>query len=147
MLTAQPVRRDDAGVLLVGRRRVLESMGELREELLTAVDEATLKFVGRCAAEEIVGFEVRDEASAVGVVSVADISFPPSRRNLSGRCLWVYGLWVEPRARRQGVARVLMLAVEAEASRRGAAVLLRPTLDAEPLYEALSYRRGVLFER
>jgi GNAT superfamily N-acetyltransferase len=85
----------------------------------------------------------RSEGRIVGTVHV-DLATPPNQRHRAE----VSKLLVHPDSRRRGIARQLMLAIEALARAEGRSLLTLDTVTggaAEPLYASLGYiRAGVI---
>jgi ribosomal protein S18 acetylase RimI-like enzyme len=85
-------------------------------------------------------FGVRD---ALGVAGTAHLTL--SWKPNSAHRAEVNKVLVHTRARRRGIARALMLAIEAEARARGLRLLIldtRADSEAEPLYRSLGYREA-----
>lgn len=146
--TLRPLTPADAG--LVGRHRaaMLLGMGTLREAeapRMVALAEAFVR--GLLLDGSYVGFATAPERDPARVVGGAGVWLRPSwpwvrdggvtPAGLSGLVLNVF---VEPAHRRRGLARALMLAVEAACADRGVAKLTLHASDmGRPVYESLGY--------
>lgn len=97
-----------------------------RSKVLPGVESGTCRvLVARCAGQ------------IVGTVQL-DLATPPNQPHRAE----VRKLLVHPDARRRGIARALMLAIEQEAREAGRALLTLDTVTggfAEPLYSSLGY--------
>ena len=132
----------DIPLLIEARRRMFDDMGEVFiGDAFDAVDSATATFIEERLGRGPVGFVAEDGAGAwVGTLSVSHEVTPPSRGNPSGRHSYVYGLWVDPAVRRQGVGRALVSAVIESARRLGeGGVTLYASDLGRPLYESLGF--------
>ncbi len=96
------------------------------------------KAIAAAARHELCCFGAHDAAGQLSGVVLLGLDMPPNQPHRGE----VRKLLVHRRARRQGLGRALMLALEAEATRLGRHLLVLDTNQgsaAEPLYRALGY--------
>jgi len=132
----------DIPLLFEARHNMYVDLGDVVvPEDRDGVDAALAKYLASHANSGPIGFIAEDEAGAlVGAVSITHEQTQPSRPNLSGRQAYLYGMWVRPESRRQGVARSLVsTAVEAARAVGAGAVTLMASDQGRPLYEGLGF--------
>ena len=132
---------DDASLLAEHRAAVWRSADAASEaELAVQIPVWTAFFVKAIAAETLVGFIAEHDGAPIGSVVLLEqlaIPRPGYARAAEAR---VHSMYVEPRARRAGVARLLMTTLVAHAREAGFARLnLHPTEMARPLYRSLGF--------
>lgn len=77
----------------------------------------------------------------VGGAGMTILPWPPGPQDQSGRCGFVYNVYVAPDHRRQGLARRLMETLHAWCRDEGVRLIgLNASHAGQPLYEALGYR-------
>jgi predicted N-acetyltransferase YhbS len=110
-------------------------------EDMAVVDSALKEFVQKQAEIGPIGFVAEDETGElVGAVSISHETVQPSLHNPTGKQATLYGMWVRPASRRQGVARALVAtAVEASRAAGAGAVSLMASDAGRDLYRSLGF--------
>ena len=105
------------------------------------IDSALGDFLREQAHLGPIGFVAEDESGElVGAVSIAHETVQPSLHNPSGKQTTLYGMWVRPASRRQGVARALVAtSVEASRAAGAGAVSLMASDAGRDLYRSLGF--------
>lgn len=96
------------------------------------------KAIMAATRQELICFGAFEATGQLSGVVLLGLDTPPNQQHRGE----VRKMLVHRRARRQGLARALMLALEAEAARLGRRLLVLDTnqgSDAEPLYQSLGY--------
>lgn len=87
-------------------------------------------------------FAVTENGDVVAGAGITIIPWPPGPQDVSGRCAFVYNVYVEPDHRRRGLARRLMEAVHAWCRDEGIRLVGLNASDAgEPVYASMGYRK------
>jgi ribosomal protein S18 acetylase RimI-like enzyme len=128
MDTSVTIRTAQAGAdfatLVEFRLAMFRDMGwtdEARLTQLAPLYEAYLR--EHFSAGDFTGWIAEKDGRAVASVGLLWERVPPTVRNLSGRQAYVLGLFVEPEARRRGIARSLLDTAVAHARDHGADVV------------------------
>ncbi len=132
----------DARILTEARRHMFEDMGETNAESLDTADAAFEGWVRAALADgTAIGYIARSaDGEWVGAVTAHVQRVPPSMGNPVGIQHYLLGLWVEPEARRQGVATAMVEAAVERAKMDGAgAVSLMATDDGRRVYERIGF--------
>jgi GNAT superfamily N-acetyltransferase len=140
------------------RRVRAEEWERLRDLRLAALADAPMAFGSTLAAEQAFPDSVWRERAATGAAGTDRVTFIAddrgrwvgsatgvlSQAGAGERPAWIVGMWVEPGARRRGVAQGLLRAVAEWARERGADVLhldvTETNIAAIALYERLGFR-------
>jgi GNAT superfamily N-acetyltransferase len=132
----------DVPLLFEARHNMYVDLGDVvRPDDRDAVDAALTAFISEHADDGPFGFIAEDEAGTlVGAISITHETTQPSRVNISGRQAYLYGMWVRPESRRQGVARSLVATAVAAVRPTGAgAVTLMASDEGRPVYAGLGF--------
>ncbi len=136
---------EEAPILAEMRRRMFLDLGKPDNEVVRGVVQAFIPWIadaitnGRYLAW-IVSAPNGDIVSNAGMLL---IEWPPNTRDLNPLRGYIMNVWTHPDHRRRGLARQLMDAILAEASRRNIKVTaLHASDDGRTLYEQLGFRQS-----
>jgi predicted N-acetyltransferase YhbS len=133
---------DDLELLFAARRHMFADMGiSVAPDALETIEAALRAFVRENGHAGPIGFIAEDDAGElVGAVSISHEVTQPTLHDLTGRQAYLYGMWVRPASRRQGVARSLVSTAVAAARAAGAgSVSLVASDEGRKLYESLGF--------
>jgi GNAT superfamily N-acetyltransferase len=132
---------DDADVLATHRANVWIEVGEWDASVLEPQIAIWAEFFRRCLADgTYVAFVAERDGHVAGSGALLLHLTIPRPGHVSDRAGRVQSVYVEPHARRQGVAHAIMDAILACARQEAlVAVTLHPSDDARPLYAALGF--------
>jgi GNAT superfamily N-acetyltransferase len=146
-VTIRPATRADLDSVLEHRLGMIEAVFSVEMSAATGrVDPAGLRESNRRWLEEHLGRDFLAwiaDAGGRAVASAAILWFdhPPSPVNPGGREAYILNVFTEPRARRRGLARLLMERLVEEARAAGVKrVWLRASDEGRPLYELMGFR-------
>jgi GNAT superfamily N-acetyltransferase len=138
----RPAAPGDLELLVRHRRRMWEDMGLLPAGAHDPSEDAYRGWLAtRLASGEVVGWVAAAEGRPVASGLLWFQACQPRPKVPDGVIPYLMSLWVEPEARRQGLARRITEAAIAEARSRGhRRVGLHASKAGRPLYEALGFR-------
>lgn len=134
---------EDIPSLVEARRRMFEAMGCEDRVRLDVADTEFSEFLGReLPAGRACGWIAEETAIGewVGAVTNIWVDWPSSPYIAGEGRAYLFGLFVRPEYRRQGVARALVReATDAARERGSGAVMLHASDQGRPLYESLGF--------
>jgi ribosomal protein S18 acetylase RimI-like enzyme len=138
----RPLGPGDIDLICRHRESMFRDSG--RSEVVIAAMAAPFRawLAPRLADERYFGWAVRtDDGRDVAGLGMMEIDWPPHPAHpLDDRRGYILNVYVEPEARRRGLARMLMAEATAEAKRRGLSfMILHATDEGRPLYESLGW--------
>jgi GNAT superfamily N-acetyltransferase len=139
-ISIRPALEADLPVLAEFRTRMFREMGYSDYELDGLLD-AQLEYFTRAMSEgRLHGWIAEEGGLVVGAVEVDLRRVAPGPVHRRGVLPYVYGLFVEPERRRQGIARSLMATIEGWVDEQGyEAVALHASAAGRPLYEDIGF--------
>ena len=132
----------DAPLLAAHRARVWEEVGEWSAEAMAAQTPVWEDFARRTIAEGTYVAVIAEDAGAAVASGAILVQLAMPRPELPGaeRCGRVQSVYVEPRARRRGIARAVMHELLAAArALRLTFLTLHPSDEARSLYASLGF--------
>ena len=140
--TLRPATQGDIEIILHHRREMFREMGGSYSELLEQFELASRRYFERALeAGTYYGIfaQVHGEVIAGGGVVIAD--WPGSPLNFEPKRAWILNIYVEPRERRRGFARLIMATLIDWCRCNGfQSVALHASEHGRRLYENLGFR-------
>lgn len=138
----RPAGVDDLDLILDQRREMFREMGGEYERRLDAFERASREYFESALRDGsyygLVG-ELNGEVIAGGGILIA--AWPGSPLNFEARRAWILNIYVEPRFRRRGYARVMTQSLIEWCKARGFQSVALHTSDyGRSLYESLGFR-------
>lgn len=138
----RPLGPDDIDLICRHRESMFRDSG--RSEAVIAAMAAPFRawLAPKLADGRYFGWAVRDDRDRdVAGLGMMEIDWPPHPAHpLDDRRGYILNVYVEPEARRRGLARMLMAEAVAEGKRRGLSfMILHATDEGRPLYESLGW--------
>ena len=135
----------DAPILVEARRHMYEDMGETNVGSLDQADEMFSSWLAeRLVGRSVVGY-VAEAAQGewLGALTAHATDVQPSLGNPSARQHYLFGLWVRPQERRNGVATALIAAaVEGAKADRAGLISLNATDAGRLVYERMGFEQN-----
>jgi ribosomal protein S18 acetylase RimI-like enzyme len=143
MLTTRCATIADAALLTAHRHAMFAEMGTSDDATLTEMSRNFETWIKQMLdAGKYVGWVVEEGERAVASAGFFELDWPPHPLDPSGCGRgYLLNFWVDPKCRRQGLARSLVNEALAESKRRRLCITTLHASDAgRPLYETLGFR-------
>ena len=137
----RPAGPTDAGILVELRGRMLIELGADDPERLAELARVSIEWSEPALADgRLAGWIAERDGTVIGGVSMTLATTQPQYRSLSGKVASVYGLYVLPVERGQGIAGRLVSAAVEHAREQGWDLVTLHAADlARPIYERLGF--------
>ena len=140
-VTIRPATSRDTDTLVRQRRGMFLDMGESDPEVLDCMEAAFRPYLAASLPSgEFEAWVAEDGSRAVGGIGLVRFCMPPSCMNRSGTVAYAMSLFVEPDARRRGIASALVRTVIDRVREAGVEVLaLHATEAGRAVYERFGF--------
>lgn len=138
----RPAGPTEAGILVELRGRMLIELGADDPGRLAELARVSIEWSDAALADgRLAGWIAERDGLVIGGVSMTLSSTLPQYRSLAGRVASIYGLYVDPAERGQGIAaRLVSAAVAYAREREWDLVTLHAADKARPIYEQLGFK-------
>jgi GNAT superfamily N-acetyltransferase len=143
-VTIRAASEADTEILVAQRRGMFRDMGRDDAVSLDCMEAAFRPYLAQALASgEFEGWIAEIGGRPVGGIGLVTYRLPPSCRNQTGRVAYAMSLYVEPEARRRGVATALVRTVIGRAREMGIEVLALHASEAgRAVYERLGFTQA-----
>jgi ribosomal protein S18 acetylase RimI-like enzyme len=143
MIDTRKINQEDLDLICQHRVAMFTDGGRRTEHELTAMDTSFRKWLEpRLKDETYFGFISSDDQTPIAGVGLMELDWPPHPSHPEdGRRGYVLNLFVDPKYRKQGIAKNLMRLADNEFKERDIQyAILHSTSAARPVYEQIGWR-------
>jgi ribosomal protein S18 acetylase RimI-like enzyme len=140
-MDVRPVCADDLDLICRHREAMFREAGRDEASLRTMTEHFRVWLAPRLASGAYSGYALIEKDAPVAGIGLMVIDWPPHPLHPeTGQRGYVLNLYVEPQARRRGLAHQLMQLADEDFARRGVTfAILHATAQGRPLYEGLGW--------